>query len=306
MNLNGTTVSPDTRKGLVFMKLEDSLLHFCWKDRSNGQIEDDFIIFPGDAEIKPITQCKTGRVILLKFKENNRKYFYWLQEPKDDKDEEYVKKVNNFIDNPDSALASANADISLSDLPFPMASQLQNMSQQQLLELLAMRNNSNELFSGRAVTGRGESEGGQVETAPSESSQQQPQRQLLQLGDLQSALEQVLPQPSNESEGGPAGGVSLRDVLTPDALRVTLADVDDINNELAEYIPHSDTDVVKAITNPQFQQALGVFSSALSSGQLGPLMYQFGLSEMVATAAATGSVEKFAEALEEETKDDKS
>jgi hypothetical protein len=94
MNLNGTTVSPDTRKGLVFMKLEDSLLHFCWKDRSNGQIEDDFIIFPGDAEIKPITQCKTGRVILLKFKENNRKYFYWLQEPKDDKDEEYVKKVS--------------------------------------------------------------------------------------------------------------------------------------------------------------------------------------------------------------------
>ena len=51
-------------------------------------------MFPGDAELKAVPQCKTGRVFLLKFKQNNRKFFYWLQEPKDDQDDEYLKKVS--------------------------------------------------------------------------------------------------------------------------------------------------------------------------------------------------------------------
>ena len=34
--------------------------------------------------------------MLLKFKDTSRKFFYWLQEPKDDKDEEYLKKVRPF------------------------------------------------------------------------------------------------------------------------------------------------------------------------------------------------------------------
>ena len=40
MKLNGTTVSADTRKGLVYVKMEDSLLHFCWKDRKTGEVVD--------------------------------------------------------------------------------------------------------------------------------------------------------------------------------------------------------------------------------------------------------------------------
>ena len=48
---------------------------------------------------------------------------------------------------------------------------------------------------------------------------------------------------------------------------------------------------------------MGVFSSALSSGQLGPLVTEFGLSEDVATAAATGNVERFVQALEDDLKE---
>ena len=41
-----------------------------------------------------MTQCTTGRVYLLKFRDRpDRKYFYWMQEPKDSKDEELQKKV---------------------------------------------------------------------------------------------------------------------------------------------------------------------------------------------------------------------
>lgn len=64
----------------------------------------DFIIFPGDAKILRVSQCTTGRVVLLKFKDNGRKYFYWLQEPKEDKDEEYIKKVSDY-DNNDTNIA---------------------------------------------------------------------------------------------------------------------------------------------------------------------------------------------------------
>lgn len=53
----------------------------------------DLIIFPGDAEFKRVTQCNTGRVYILKFKDSARKYFYWMQEPSEDKDEELMKKV---------------------------------------------------------------------------------------------------------------------------------------------------------------------------------------------------------------------
>lgn len=41
MSLKGTTVSPDKRKGLVYIyQSEDSLMHFCWKDRGAGTVED--------------------------------------------------------------------------------------------------------------------------------------------------------------------------------------------------------------------------------------------------------------------------
>lgn len=41
MKLNGSTVTADKRKGLVYVyQGEDSLMHFCWKDRTTGTVED--------------------------------------------------------------------------------------------------------------------------------------------------------------------------------------------------------------------------------------------------------------------------
>ena len=51
------------------------------------------MIMQDEATFKRVSQCTTGRVFVLRFKNSSRKFFYWMQEPKDDKDEEICKKV---------------------------------------------------------------------------------------------------------------------------------------------------------------------------------------------------------------------
>ncbi|EDO40101.1 predicted protein, partial [Nematostella vectensis] len=142
MNLKGTTVTADKRKGQVYIhQSEDSLMHFCWKDRTSGKVEDDLIIFPDDIEYKRVKQCTTGRVYILKFKSSSRKFFFWMQEPKTDKDEEYCTKVNSLLNNPPTPGSTSSGGGGLErTCAFPGESQLQgllgNMDQQQLLQLL--------------------------------------------------------------------------------------------------------------------------------------------------------------------------
>lgn len=41
MDRKGKMIYPDTRKGLLYIyQSDDSLMHFCWKDRTSGVVED--------------------------------------------------------------------------------------------------------------------------------------------------------------------------------------------------------------------------------------------------------------------------
>merc|ERR1712137_458143 len=110
MSLSCTTVTADKRKGLLYI-YRDDCTHFCWKDRTSGKVEDDLMVFPNDAEMIPVPQCTTGRVVLLKFKEGNKKLFFWMQEPdsKKDKDEDLIKKVNEALNNPNSSASEGRS-----------------------------------------------------------------------------------------------------------------------------------------------------------------------------------------------------
>ncbi|SAL95701.1 hypothetical protein [Absidia glauca] len=98
---DNNTIKPDERKGTIYMdQSDDQLMHFYWKERKATEPEEDLIIFPDEAEMVPVEECTTGRVYLLKFKSSNQKLFFWMQNKKDDQDEELIAKVNRLINDP--------------------------------------------------------------------------------------------------------------------------------------------------------------------------------------------------------------
>ena len=87
--------------------------------------------------------------------------------------------------------------------------------------------------------------------------------------------------------------MNLTEVLTAERMIPLLADPA-VQERLTPYLPQdasipSSQDELRAtVASPQFQQAVTSFSSALASGQLGPVLAQFGLGEAAVTAANQG------------------
>uniref|UniRef100_H3D4L4 ADRM1 26S proteasome ubiquitin receptor n=1 Tax=Tetraodon nigroviridis TaxID=99883 RepID=H3D4L4_TETNG len=338
MTMKGSTVTPDKRKGQVYIQqTDDSLIHFCWKDRTTGNVDDDLIIFPDDCEFKRVNQCTTGRVYVLKFKAGSKRLFFWMQEPKTDKDEEFCRKVNEYLNNPPipGALGSGGGGHELSALGGEGGLQnlLGNMSHNQLMQLigptglggigglgaLAGPGLANLLGGGGSSVPAASISSTSPSTAATPTSTSAASRvsssqssqaaaaaaspaQPIQLRDLQSILATM-----NVPSSGQ--GVDLTSVLTPDVMAPILANPE-VQQRLMPYLPsgeslpQSSEELSNTLSSPQFQQAMSMFSSALASGQLGPLMNQFGLPAEAVDAANKGDVEAFAKAMETETKSD--
>uniref|UniRef100_A0A671RWM7 Proteasomal ubiquitin receptor ADRM1-like n=1 Tax=Sinocyclocheilus anshuiensis TaxID=1608454 RepID=A0A671RWM7_9TELE len=330
MTLKGSTVTPDKRKGLLYIQqTDDSLIHFCWKDRSTGNVEDDLIIFPDDCEFKKVNQCTTGRVFVLKFKAGSKRLFFWLQEPKTDKDEEYCRKVNEYLNNPPipgtlGSGGSSSHELSALGGEGGLQSLLGNMSHNQLMQLIGptglgglgdSRSQSTAVTpsSTSAPTRLGSSQVPTTPMTPSATVAASPAAapstpagpalsagatspsQPIQLSDLQSILATM-----NVPTAGP---VDLASVLTPEVMAPILTNAE-VQQRLLPYLPSGESlpqsteELQNTLTSPQFQQAMSMFSSALASGQLGPLMNQFGLPTEAVEAANKGDVEAFAKAME--------
>ena len=57
MTMSGNLVTADKRKGLIQVEQgDDDLMHFKWKDRTSGTVEDDLIIFPDDIDFLRVDQ----------------------------------------------------------------------------------------------------------------------------------------------------------------------------------------------------------------------------------------------------------
>ncbi|XP_008317163.1 proteasomal ubiquitin receptor ADRM1 isoform X2 [Cynoglossus semilaevis] len=358
MTLKGNVVTPDKRKGMVYIQQsDDSLIHFCWKDRTTGNVDDDLIIFPDDCEFKRVNQCTTGRVYVLKFKAGSKRLFFWMQEPKTDKDEEYCRKVNEYLNNPPIPGAPGSGGGSGPELSAlggegGLQNLLGNMSHNQLMQLigptglgglglgaLAGPGLANLLGGGGPATSSSSSSSRSQSAAatPSStgasrlSSSQAPTtpvtpaasavtpstpaaaptplapasvgsptpHQPIQLSDLQSILA-TMNVPASAAQGT---AVDLASVCTPEMMAPILTNAEVQQRLLpflpsGESLPQSAEEIQNTLNSPQFQQSMSMFSSALASGQLGPLMSQFGLPAEAVDAANRGDVEAFARAMQ--------
>lgn len=366
-------VTPDKKKGLVYVyQSDDSLMHFCWKDRGTGEVVDDLIIFPDDVMFKHIPPAKISaarcdRIYVLKFKASSRKFFFWMQEPKSDKDTELAGKVNNLLNNPPTSRGGGGGGGSMGSLEgleglggdsrggADLQSLLGNMSQQQLMQILAsggltfgalpglLGNSSSRPSTGGSLSGSNPtSASGSRSTAGATTATSTPSTATaastaaatttstaspatttatasarptstggngqganpIRLTDLQSILSSM-----NLPAGATEGPVDLAGVMTPENMAPIL-NSSSANSDLLPHLPQGEgltqtqDELRQTLGSPQFQQAMGSFQAALQSGQLGPLMGQFGMPSEVSNAAAQGNVEAFVTAMEEDQNKD--
>ncbi|KAE9455934.1 hypothetical protein C3L33_12146, partial [Rhododendron williamsianum] len=93
MIMEGKRVVPDPHKGLVRM----------------GR---DQIVFPEEAVFEKVTQA-SGRVYILKFNTDDRKFFFWMQEPNPEGDSQLCDLVNFYINRPLEFLGEEEPDASV-------------------------------------------------------------------------------------------------------------------------------------------------------------------------------------------------
>lgn len=293
-------LKPDERKGLVYMDQgDDQLMHLYWKDRKSNVVEDDLILFPEEAEFVRVDQCTTGRVFLLNFKSSSLKLFFWMQDAKDDKDDENATKVNRLINDPQGGLAESRQQSNAGQLgsPFQSMDDLAGfgMDQEQLLQLLQNHGGFNAPFT--STTPASEPQSATAATSEAGSGVQATDSNFgftsEQLGNLRTILSGI-----QIPEGTRQPDINLNDVLTPSAIGPLLNNPE-IASALFPHLPanieRSPEELTAVIQSPQFAQALQSLSVALQSGQLGPLLSQLGLDP-----SAGNGVEAFLRAIQEQ------
>jgi len=249
---NTKMVKPDNRKGTIYLSIsEDSLLHFFWKDRKTNKIEDDLIIFPEEAEFVKVSEANPkDRVYVLKFKSSSQKHFFWIQEPKDDKDAEFAKKINQAIENPSMMSPGTGGEKS---------------EHEQFLQLLQQTGNINQRSNATAGT----STAG-TSASPAAGSSVDP-ASLEQMRKLLSSIK--APKEATDD-------IDLTSVLTVDNLKPILENESSrkaLFPHLPEGSPHTQKELEDTIRSPQFRQSVQTLTYALRSGSLASILSQLGL-----------------------------
>ncbi|EMS66575.1 Proteasomal ubiquitin receptor ADRM1 [Triticum urartu] len=239
MSLEGTRVIPDTRKGLV-------------------RIGRDQIVFPDEAVFEKVTES-SGRVYILKFRHDNRKFFLWMQETNADGDSQICRQVNAYINRPlDGDAISIEAEMSHEDTADDdISSRAGNLVDQSMTADMA----------------------GEVTSAAGP----------VRLSDLQRILSSIQP---SDAMADPDAGLRLGDILKPELI-LPLIETLPIE-QLASHLPEGSWtagDILELLQSPPLRQQLDAFTHVLQTGQID--LAQFGVDPNKFTVAS------FLEALED-------
>ncbi|XP_077222480.1 26S proteasome regulatory subunit RPN13-like [Tasmannia lanceolata] len=268
MFTEGTRVIPDTRKGLIRIgRGEEGLVHIQWLDRSQNVVEDDQIVFPDEAVFEKVNQS-SGRVYLLKFNTDSRKFFFWMQEPRSDGDSEICSSVNYHINRPLELVGEEEA----ASVPLQMFEMSEEMAEDDISP------RSGNLVGPNLA----------AELASDVTSSSGP----VQLADLQRILSSIGPA---DASGDPDGGLELGDILKPD-LVLPLIETLPLEQRLTSYLPEgpwTTHDFMELLQSPPFRQQVEAFTYVLRSGQID--LTQFGIDP----SKYNFTVLSFLEALED-------
>ncbi|KAH9841604.1 adhesion regulating molecule [Rhodofomes roseus] len=131
-NTNFIDAEP-TKGAIILQNGEDGLLHFMWKGRSTNNVEEDLILFPGEATMVKVDQSAWGRTYVLKFSSSNQRHFFWMQDADSSRDAEFVSNVNRLLTDPQMvpiwSAPGAGSEPSTSSAPVAGPSQAASTSQ---------------------------------------------------------------------------------------------------------------------------------------------------------------------------------
>lgn len=268
----------------------------------------------------------------MKFKSSNRKLFFWSQEPSVEKDDEYCRKVNDLLNKSDGGSSGGREGSDVQYLLNNMSQQqlmsLFNAPIGDLSSLLGTINRSGTSSSNRTATATPLTRGAAAATAvatPANTTQpatpKAPKKEKssegstsettsdssrVLLSELQSYLSGINP----GAAAVPKHSVDLSTSINSAAAIDSILSDQERLDRLTAHLPVIDEDgkTLDALTkkqqlkdtlaSPQFQQALSMFSTALQSGQMGPVVSQFEVSDDAVSAAVSGNLEQFVKALD--------
>ncbi|KAL6841551.1 hypothetical protein ACP4OV_028694 [Aristida adscensionis] len=265
MSLEGTQVIPDTRKGLVRIgRGEEGLVHFQWLDRGENIVEDDQIVFPDEAVFEKVAES-SGRVYILKFRHDSRKFFFWMQEPNADGDSQICIQVNAYINRPLDGEAELpvhiEAEMSEDTADDDISSRAGNLVDQSMISDLA----------------------GEVTSAAGPVP--------VRLEDLQRILSAIQP---SDATADPDAGLGLGDILKPDLILPLIENLS--IEQLASHLPEGSWtpgDILELLQSPFLRQQVDAFTHVLRTGQID--LAQFGVDP----SKYKFTVASFLEALED-------
>lgn len=254
--MENTTVKPDLRKGLFRLIRGEGFLRVQWRERSQDYPEDDILVFPDEANFEKVQQS-SGRVYLLKFKHDDRKHFFWMQEPNDKGDLGICGTIDYYLNY--HTPESDEDEEDQVDIAEPLS------ENSQVAELSKVDGEKDHSFAAAAVTS-------QTMAATTQGA--------VQLSDLQRILSSITPLSGTENSGAilpQDTGPSLADVLKPE-LVVPLLEDSHLDERLTQFLPEGSWTpqaIAELMESPQFHQQVDAFTHVLRSGQID--LTQFGI-----------------------------
>ena len=115
---------------------EDDEKIMSWTDTKTDTEEITLYVFAGDAIFEQVNNTNGGRVYYLHFQSFEDRYFFWMQEPDETKDKDFVKQLNELI----------NSDLEEQEPVLPQVPAPQGMVEERISETPAS-NNYGDLFN---------------------------------------------------------------------------------------------------------------------------------------------------------------